>query len=150
MEKQHITLSDSDRVYLTDLLSKGTMQVRKQKRIQGLLYLDTGKSYGQVSNLLTVNYATVSSWAKSYAATRLAFLDDLPRSGRPIKFDGAERAKVTALACSKAPQGYSQWSLRLLADRLVSLELVEDISYSTVGVILKKHHSTSPEASVVH
>ncbi len=149
MEKQHITLQNSDRVYLTDVLSKGTMKVRKQKRIQGLLYLAEGKSYGQVSKLLSVNYVTVSAWAKSYTESRLAFLDDRARSGRPVKFEGVDRAKVTALACSGAPQGYGQWSLRLLADRLVSLELVEEISYSTVGAILKKHHSTPPQASMV-
>lgn len=138
MEKQHITLSDSDRVYLKDLLSKGTMKVRKQKRIQGLLCLDQGMSYGQVSTLLSIHYVTLSAWAKAYQESKLSFLNEAPRSGRPVKFDGVERAKVTALACSQAPQGYGQWSLRLLADRLVSLELVEQISYSSVGTILKK------------
>lgn len=138
MNKHHITLIESDRLSLESSLTKGSMKVRKQARIKGLLYLDEGKSYQEISKLLSVNYVTVSAWANSYKSERLSFLDERPRSGRPIKFDGEDRAKVTALACSEAPEGYSQWSLRLLADRIVSLELVEDISYSTVGLILKK------------
>jgi transposase len=138
MKKHHITLIESDRLFLKDSLTKGSMKVRKQTRIKGLLYLDEGKSYQEVSKLLSVNYVTVSSWANSYKSEQLSFLEERPRSGRPLKFDGEDRAKVTALACSDAPEGYSQWSLRLLADRIVSLELVEDISYSTVGLILKK------------
>ena len=138
MNKQHITLFESDRLALENSLTKGSMKVRKQTRIKGLLYLHKGRSYQEISKLLSVNYVTVSAWANSYKLERLSFLDERPRSGRPIKFDGEDRAKVTALACSDAPEGYSQWSLRLLADRIVSLELVEDISYSTVGLILKK------------
>jgi putative transposase len=138
MEKRHITLEQSDRTYLEALISKGSMKVRKQKRIQALLYLDGGTSFQTVSGLLKVTYQTVSKWAEKYKESKLSFLEEQPRSGRPVKFDGSDRSKVTALACSEAPQGHSQWSLRLLADRLVELEMIEDISYSTVGLILKK------------
>ena len=65
-------------------------------------------------------------------------LEELSRCGRPLKFDGYQRAQITALACSAPPEGHSQWSLRLLADQLVELDVVEAISYETVGVILKK------------
>jgi transposase len=138
MQKQHITLTSTDRLTLENSLTKGSMKVRKQTRIKGLLYLDEGKSYKEISILLGVNYTTVSTWGLSYKSDGLTFLDERPRSGRPIKFDGEARAKITALACTDAPEGYSQWSLRLLADRVVELELVEDISYSMVGLILKK------------
>lgn len=138
MQKQHITLSEPDRNYLQTQLSKGALKVRKHKRMQALLYLDEGKTYQQVAKLLSVQNITVSAWAKSYTELGLLFLEDKARSGRPIKFEGTDRAKVTALACSEAPDGHSRWSLRLLADRLVELQLVEEISYSTVGLILKK------------
>lgn len=138
MQKQHIILRETDRIYLQTQLSKGTLKVRKHKRMQGLLYLDEGKTYQEVAKLLSVQYITVSAWASSYTEFGLAFLDDKPRSGRPLKFEGTDRAKVTSLACSEAPYGHSRWSLRLLADRLVELQLVEEISYSTVGLILKK------------
>ena len=138
MKKHHITLSEKERKSLQESLTKGSMKVRKQTRIKGLLYLDEGKNYQEVSKLLSVNYVTVSAWASSYKSEQLSFLDERARSGRPLKFDGEARAKVTALACSEAPEGHSQWSLRLLAERIVSLELVEDISYSSVSLILKK------------
>ena len=136
MQKPHLTLSELERKTLRDFLTKGSMKVRKQTRIKGLLYLDEGKNYQEISKLLGINYVTVSAWASSYKSEKLAFLDERPRIGRPVKFNGEARAKVTALACSKASDGYSQWSLRLLAERVVSLELVEDISYSTVSLIL--------------
>jgi putative transposase len=60
------------------------------------------------------------------------------RLGRPIKFDGTARAKITALACSEAPEGYGQWTLRLLASKTVELGIVESIHHDTVGEMLKK------------
>lgn len=143
MRKQHITLENSERLELELLLKKGTLRVRKHKRIQALLFLDSGKSYTEVSSLLSASYQIVWQWANNFKESKLSFLDDQPRSGRPVKFDGQDRAKVTALACSEAPKGYSQWSLRLLADRLVELEMTGKISYSTVGLILKKRITAS-------
>ena len=138
MKKQHIKLTSSDLKNLKDLLKKETLKVRKQKRAQGLLELDKGKTYVEVSELLNVRYLTVLEWAKKYKSEGLKFLDDKPRSGRPIKLSGEERAKITALACSEPPEGYARWSLRLLSDKLVELEIVESISFKQVGNILKK------------
>ena len=114
---RHIVLIDADKVQIEKLLSKGTLKVRTHKRALALQYLDNGKSYKEVSDLLIVSSNTLIVWATNYRTSGLSFLKDKPRSGRPIKFDGKDRAKITALACSKAPDGYAQWSLRLLADR---------------------------------
>jgi putative transposase len=65
-------------------------------------------------------------------------LQDKPRSGRPVEIDGEQRAKITALACSETPDGRGKWSLRLLAEKIVELELCEEISHTQVGKILKK------------
>jgi hypothetical protein len=65
-------------------------------------------------------------------------LYDAPRSGRPIVIDGAQRAKVTALACSDAPEGHDRWTLRLLAEKVVEAGFCETISHTMVGTILKK------------
>jgi len=138
MKKQHIELTKSDLKYLENLLSKGMLKVRKQKRSQGLLELHRGKTYEEVSKQLNVSYQTVSSWAKKYKSEGLTFLDDKPRSGRPIGITGEERAKITSLACSEPPKGYARWSLRLLADRVVELGICETISHNHVGEILKK------------
>ena len=81
---------------------------------------------------------TVSTWARKYKQSGLDFLTDKPRPGRPTVIDGLQRAKITALACSDPPEGYERWSLRLLADKAVELELVETISYGEVRLILKK------------
>lgn len=138
MKKQHIELTKSDLKYLEILLSKGMLKVRKQKRSQGLLELHRGKTYEEVSKQLNVSYQTVSSWSKKYKSEGLTFLDDKPRSGRPIGITGEERAKITSLACSEPPKGYARWSLRLLADRVIELGICDTISHNHVGEILKK------------
>lgn len=143
MSKQHINLLDSDKAELSFKLSKGVLGVRIQKRIQGLQYLDMGKSYQEVSKLLEVAYSTVSIWASNYNSYGLDFLRDKARSGRPRKIDIVTEHKITALACTSSPEGYSRWSLRLLADKLVELEIVDSISFVQVGTVLKKRTSAS-------
>jgi hypothetical protein len=69
-------------------------------------------------------------------------IEERPRSGKPPKFSGKQQAKITALACSTPPEGRSRWTLRLLADKVVELELVDDISHKSVGEILKKTNSS--------
>ena len=138
MKKQHLKLNDSDKAYLQSLLSKGILRVQKHKRALALLELDKEKSYSEVSQLISVGYPTISGWVKKYKSDGLRFLEDKPRSGRPPGLSGEDRAKITALACSDPPQGYARWSLRLLADKLVELDIVESISFKQVGIILKK------------
>ncbi|MEE9430804.1 MAG: helix-turn-helix domain-containing protein [Melioribacteraceae bacterium] len=138
MKKEHVKLQEADFEYLKGLLSKGTLKVRKQNRARGLIELHKGKTYSEVSSLLNISYPTVLSWASKYKSDGLIFLDDKPRSGRPIGLSGEDRAKITAIACSEPPEGYARWSLRLLADKLVELEIVETISFKQVGNILKK------------
>lgn len=138
MAKTHVKLTPDHQFYLTDLLSKGTLAVKTMKRATALLELDKGKTFGAVAQILNVGYQTVSSWATKYQAQQLTFLSDKPRSGRPLEIDGIQQAKVTALACSKAPEGHSQWSLRLLANKAVELEYCTHLSHNQAGVILKK------------
>jgi hypothetical protein len=56
----------------------------------------------------------------------------------PAKFDGEKEARLTALACSKPPQGFARWTLRLLAEHLVELEIVDSVSHETVRRAMKK------------
>jgi putative transposase len=141
MEKQHIKLSESDQTFLTDLLSKGTLKVQKYKRATALQLLNSGKTLVETMNILQVSYPTLISWRDKYQSEGLSFLDDNPRSGRPLEIDGLQRAKITALACSETPEGHADWSLRLLADKVVELGYCEHISHNHVGVILKKMKS---------
>jgi hypothetical protein len=72
----------------------------------------------------------------------LTCLYDAPRSGRPTLFDGLQRAKITALATSDAPEGYARWSLRLLAEKAVESGICDDVSYTFVRDVLKKTNSS--------
>ncbi len=138
MKKQHVKLSVKDYNYLESLLSKGMMKVRKQNRVLGLLELHRGKTYESVCDLLNISQKTAKRWADYYKEEGLIFLNDKPRCGRPVGLSGEDRAKITAIACSDPPKGYARWSLRLLADKIVELEIVDSISFKQVGIILKK------------
>lgn len=138
MRKEHIKLKESELNYLTTLTSSGQLKARKYKRAMSLLLLNEGKTMSAVSKLIKYSYPSVVNLKKNFLANGLQCLEEKPRSGRPVYFDGVERAKITALACSETPQGRSHWSLRLLADKAVGLELVESISHTQVKNILKK------------
>ena len=142
MKKEHVNLSEEDRTYLEKLIKKGKLPVKTYKRALALLELDRGRTFTEVAETVGVVIQTASLWAQKYREAGLALLTDKPRSGRPTVFDGLQRAKVTALACSKPPKGYERWSLRLLADKAVELEFVEAISYGEVRRILKKTNSS--------
>ncbi len=137
-KKQHVVLQDAERDYLEGLLRKGTLNVRVQKRAMALLELDCGKTYTSVAQSLKMSYPTVHGWGKKYHEEGLGFIQDKPRTGRPVEFSGDQKAKITSLACSEAPQGYARWTLRLLADKVVELGFVDEISHTEVGRILKK------------
>jgi transposase len=138
MKKQHIKLTTEDRAHLETVTSKGKLSARLYNRALALLELDRGKTFRAVSETLGVTIQTISGWAKRYQTDGLKALDDQPRSGRPVEIDGNERAKITALACSEAPEGYARWSLRLLADKAIELGYCEHISHTEIGQILKK------------
>lgn len=124
---------------LQQMLTKGKHPVRSLKRAQVLLALHQSKTPSAVAQLVGVSPAMVYTIRNRYGAEGLAVaLSEKPRPGQPSKFDKAAQAHLTALACSQAPDGRSRWTLRLLADRLVELRLVESISHQAVGEQLKK------------
>jgi transposase len=142
MNKQHIKLSPNDREYLEALTSKGELKAKIYRRALSLLELDRGQTYTAVSKTVKSTIATVSTLADQYRENGLEALYDRPRSGRPINIDGEQRAKITALACSTPPEGHAEWSLRLLADKVVELGFSEHISHTQVRTILKKTFSS--------
>ena len=138
MKKQHIKLTEPQRKELQELLSKGELKVRVQKRAMGLQMMDKGLTFQAIKEHIGISHISLGKWAKRFKTEGLKMLYDKPRSGRPIGLSGEERAKVTALACTRPPEGYARWSLRLLSDRLVELDILENISHTEVGKILKK------------
>jgi putative transposase len=141
MIKSHLQLNNVDRSTLESLVTKNTLSLKVYKRATALLKLDQGDTLQSVAALVGVNYNTVATWRDRYQAEGLAMLQDKPRSGRPPEIDGIQRAQITALACSTPPEGYANWSLRLLAKKAVELDFVEHLSHNHVGTILKKTNS---------
>ena len=142
MEKPHLQLTDAARGELKTLLAKGTLAVKVFKRATALLELDRGQTMSAVARTLGVSYPTVLAWRDKYQKQQLQCLYDAARSGRPIEIDGAARAKITALACTPAPEGHARWKLSLLAEKAVELEYCAHVSGTHVGTILKKTNSS--------
>lgn len=138
MEKQPIKLTLVERAYLQEILSQGSLAVKVYKRAKALIALDKGNTRVAVAGQVEVSYPTMVSWRNGYKESGLSMLYDKQRSGRPVEIDGVQRAKITALACSRAPEGYSRWSLRLLADKVVELNYCDHLSATYVKEILKK------------
>jgi transposase len=142
MVKSHLQLPDADREFLQALVAKQNLSVKVFRRASALLSLDDGQTLQSVAASLHVNYNSVAAWRDAYQREGLAMLEDKPRAGRPVQLDGKQRATITALACSQAPEGHARWSLRLLAEKVVELGYAEAISHTHVGTILKKTTSS--------
>lgn len=140
MHKQNLVkLKEKDRTRLHQLMSKGTTKARTLNRCRILMLADKGKSDSEIMDVLGSARNTVRQVRQRYVKEGMeAAIQERRRSGAPKKFSGKQLAQITALACSKAPEGRSRWSLRLLADKVVELELVEAISYKTIERTLKK------------
>ena len=141
-QKHHLELSDAERSSLTSLISAGQLPAKVFRRATALLELARGKSLAEVASTLSVTYETVATWRDNYHERGLAALEDKARSGRPVRIDGAQRAKITALACSAAPAGRARWTLRRLADKAVELGYCETLSHNAVKEVLKKTNSS--------
>ena len=142
-EQKHIYLQKNERTELEQLIKSGTHSARVIARARTLLLLD--RSQGQkrtikeVVEAAMVSQGTVSNLKKRYFASGLnGALYEKPRPGAKPKIDGEVEAHLIALTCSDPPEGYERWTLRLLADRLVQLEVIDSISHVAVGDALKK------------
>jgi transposase len=136
---QPVSLTDQELRSLTTLTKRGSTPARVQTRARILLLLHRGRTPDETAASLAVGVATVFNVKRRYLSEGLtSALYDKPRSGKPARISGEARAKVTALACSPAPEGHARWTLRLLANRAVVLGLVEAISHNTVKEVLKK------------
>jgi len=140
MKKQYqIQLTDQERRELKRLIESGRKLARKITRARILLLSDTGKTDKEVAEALQVCMHTVHKVRKRFFNEKsINSLEEKPRPGKPPKLDGLTAAHITALACSDPPEGRNKWTLRLLADRAVELELVDTISHEGLRKLLKK------------
>lgn len=135
---RHIELLAADKEELQDLHRQSSLRSKVFKRVSALLELDKGKSIEGVREVVGLSYPPMSRLIERYKTEGLGCLTDKKQPGRPPSISGSQRAAITALACSEAPEGYARWSLRLLADKVVELNYCESISHEWVGQVLKK------------
>lgn len=141
--KYVVDLSDAEREELLGITRRGISPARKLKRAQILLKAHEGFADGQIAQILGVGIATVGRIRKRLVEENLeGALNERSRSGRPGEIGGKEKAHIIALACSAPPEGHARWSLRLLADQVVELEILESLSHEGVRKILKKMASS--------
>jgi putative transposase len=137
-----VRLKTRDREDLNRYLRRGKSSARSLTRARILLLADEGHSDKEIVEALKVSRTTVNRIRKRYCEGSLeSALHEKTRSGAPPKIDGRVEAQLTLLACSEPPEGRSKWTLRLLADKLVELEVVDSISHMSVHRLLKKTRS---------
>ncbi len=144
-QKYFVKLTSEERQYLEKLVSSGNAPARKTRRARILLKSDCSEggsnwSYEAICEALEVNSMTVANVRKAFAEGGLekALNRKKPEREYEHALDGEAEAHLIALACGAAPDGYERWSLRLLRDRFVKLEIVSAVSYETIRTTLKK------------
>jgi hypothetical protein len=144
-QKYFVKLTSEERLNLEKLVSSGSAPARKLRRARILLKSDcseggpnwTGEA---ICAAFDVNSVTVTNVRKEFVEGGLEKALNRKKPNREYlhRLDGSAEAHLMALACSEAPEGYERWTLRLLQERFVKLEIVESISHETIRTTLKK------------
>lgn len=148
--KKHVVrLTEEERARLRTLIGRGTASARTLSRARILLKANQGEggaawSDAAIAETLEVGLSTVARVRKRYVSEGLeaTLARKAPDREYRRKLDGEQEARLIALACSEPPTGRKRWTLRMLAQRLVALELVDAVSYETVRQVLKKTNSS--------
>jgi transposase len=145
LTKYAVRLSDEERARLRTLVGRGVAPARLLSHARILLKADQGEggaawADAAIAGALEVHPATVARVRRQYVEEGLeaALARRAPRREYGRKLDGAQEARLLAVACGAPPPGRERWSLRLLADELVRLEVVERVSYETVRQALQQ------------
>jgi transposase len=147
MAKHYIVrLREEERKQLQELLGKKILAAKKRMRAQVLLKADVGKDAPawidrRISEAFGVSVVTIEKIRKAYVLEGLEAAIERKKQCRPSRqpvLDGAKEARLVALCCGTVPAGHGRWTLRMLADKLVELQVVESISHETVRQALKK------------
>ena len=144
-----VKLPEDERAWLHTLIGRGTAPARALTHARILLKANQGEAGPgwtdqAIAAALEVNPATVARVRRLYveAGLQAAVYRKAPEREYRRTLDGEGEAHLVALACSAPPEVHKRWTLRLLADRLVALELVEQVSYETVRQVLKQTGSS--------
>ena len=134
-----VDLTDSERTELDRLTRQGKVSARKMKRAQILLKAAEGWRDEEIMVALDTSRSTVERTRRRFVEGGLKrALNEDARPGQRRKLDGRAEAHLVALACSERPDSQARWSMRLLADKLVELGVVDSISHEAVRQTLKK------------
>lgn len=144
-----VTLTNEEREELKAVISKGRHSSLQYRNACILINCDEGP-YGnrlpneQIAQVLQINTKTVERLKQRFVEEGFeACTERRPYPPKTaVKADGDFEAHLVAISCSEAPEGYSRWSLRMLADKMVELEYVDSISHETVRQVLKKTKSS--------
>jgi hypothetical protein len=144
-QKYIVKLTEPERLQLKELISSGQASARQIRRAYILLKSDSSAygpswDYQAICEAYEVSALTVYNVRKNYIEGGLnrAILRKKPERVYERRLDGEGEAHLIALACSKPPDGYERWSLRLLQDRIIRAEIVGNISHETIRQTLKK------------
>ena len=144
-KKYRVKLSKEERNKLKQLTSRGRVAARKLNHAQVLLHADEASGSEiqkdqDIAKAVQVSLRSVERIRKRFVEEGLdaAISPKVQKRHRPKKLDGEAEAFLIATACSSAPDGYSDWTMQLLADRLVECEIVDSISSECVRQTLKK------------
>jgi transposase len=141
MPKKYIVdLTAEERAALLALTQSGKISARKLKRAQLLMLAAEDRADAEIASALKVGLRTVERTRQRFVLEGLqAALHEKPRPGARVKLDAKGQALLETLAQSKPPDGQKRWTLQLLADRLVELRVIEEISDETVRQVVKKN-----------
>ncbi len=149
MKKYKVTLDQQEREELLSIARKGKHTSKKVIHALILLNCDEGSFSDKVGNkdvakVLQIGQRTIDRVKKKFVEEGFeAALTNRPTTRvYEKKADGDVEAHLVALSCSEPPKGFSRWSLRLLAEKMVALEYIGDISHETVRRVLKKTNSS--------
>ena len=149
MKKSDINLTKEQRNELEKFSNTGVHSAKLIKRAQIILLLDTSENrksvtFEEISRRLNTSITTITKVKKDYIATNDTknFLQRKKRDTPPVepKLTGEVEAKIIALACSEVPKGCARWTLRLISQKCVELQIVDSISFKSVQRLLKKHN----------
>jgi transposase len=146
MHKRYVVaLTNAERTALEQVIAAGTAPARKLTHARILLKADAapagpGWVDDRIAEAVEVSQPTVARVRRQYVEQGLeaALNRRAPRREYRRKLTGEHEARLIAVACGTPPEGHARWTLRLLADRLVELEVVDAVSYQTVRRVLKK------------
>ena len=136
--KYIIDLTADEQEGLLNLINKGKPTARRVARAHVLLRADEGASDEEIAESLVSETLKSASHTPAFCRGLTAALNEQPRAGRRRSLTGKQEAFIVALACSTPPRDRRRWTMQLLAERLIELKQVEEISHDTVRRVLKK------------